>query len=69
MNDTYVDDILTSCNDLTELHLIRSQLVSLLKLGGLTLHKWCSNSELFLNSVPKNQQESLDVHNFQDQTN
>lgn len=45
---TYVDDILCGANSVSELLTIKNELISLLKLGNFSLHKWCSNSTEFM---------------------
>lgn len=61
-NHCYVDDIITGCDNVDELHQIKHELTGLLRLGSLDLHKWCSNNTDFLNSIPETERESLNVH-------
>lgn len=53
--NTYVDDILCGSNQIETLHELKNQLIGLLKEGGFTLHKWCSNHSEVLNDVPADQ--------------
>lgn len=53
--NTYVDDILCGSNNKDTLYELKNQLIGLLKEGGFTLHKWCSNNSEVLNDVPADQ--------------
>lgn len=48
---TYVDDILGTANSLDELKELYIQLTTLLNSANFNLHKWCSNSKHFLQSI------------------
>jgi hypothetical protein len=61
MNNTYVDDVNTGCNDLKQLIETKCQLTDLLKLGGFALHKWCSNNKQLLEDIPKQLQSMSDI--------
>lgn len=62
LNNCYIDDIITGCNNIEQLFSIKNDLTNLLDLGSFKLHKWCSNSELLLNAIPKEERESFEVH-------
>lgn len=55
--DFYMDDVMTGANTLMEVMKLQYQLISLLNLGGFTLHKWCSNHPQLLKYIPKSKQE------------
>lgn len=42
--DLYMDEVLTDSDLLTTAKELQVQLTEILKRGGLTLHKWCSNN-------------------------
>ncbi|XP_063529496.1 uncharacterized protein LOC134740806 isoform X1 [Cydia strobilella] len=48
----YVDDIQCGSNDLNELIQMKKELVDLMKLASLSLHKWCSNNQEILSDIP-----------------
>ncbi|XP_071033022.1 uncharacterized protein [Parasteatoda tepidariorum] len=52
IRDTYMDDILSGGSDFQEFQLLQEQLVDLFKKAGMSLHKWCTNTPKFLNSIP-----------------
>lgn len=61
-SDFYVDDVMTGSNNIFELMQTQSQLIHLLQLGGLTLHKWCSNLPQLLKYRPKKDvRDQLDI--------
>lgn len=62
LNDCYVDDIMTGADSLDMLYSVKNELVNLLHIGGFELHKWCANNKDFLNTIPKERHESLEVH-------
>ncbi|GBN67319.1 hypothetical protein AVEN_205701-1 [Araneus ventricosus] len=53
----YMDDIVSGASDLGTTKELQSQLHSMLKAGGMTLHKWRSNSKELWNSCASNDQE------------
>ncbi|XP_065090848.1 uncharacterized protein LOC135711822 [Ochlerotatus camptorhynchus] len=55
--DFYVDDALSGANSLPEALEAARQLEGLLKRGGFSLHKWCSNSKEFLDHIPNDRLE------------
>lgn len=65
----YVDDILYGCNSEKELFETHRQLTELLKSAGMPLHKWCSNSKVFLNSIASNERGSKYVFRAENNTN
>ncbi|XP_048479524.1 uncharacterized protein LOC125488579 isoform X1 [Plutella xylostella] len=62
-NNTYVDDVLYSHNDLATVCEAKQQLCSLLSLGSFNTHKWSSNNELVLSDIPLEDQhfDSIDL--------
>lgn len=52
LNDTYIDDVVTSVDDELSALDLHSQLVNLLQAGGFSLHKWASNSSRVLQNMP-----------------
>ncbi|CAG9136063.1 unnamed protein product [Plutella xylostella] len=62
-NNTYVDDVLYSHNDLATVREAKQQLCSLLSLGSFNTHKWSSNNELVLSDIPLEDQhfDSIDL--------
>lgn len=62
--DFYMDDVLSGAGSLTEAREIQPELIDVLKRGGMTLHKWCSNhSELKISEETSNND-----YKFQDET-
>lgn len=60
--DFNVDDIMTGSDDLNEALQIQQQLINMLQLGQMELHKWCSNNKLLLANIPAaKRQISLEV--------
>ncbi|XP_062537944.1 uncharacterized protein LOC134206266 [Armigeres subalbatus] len=57
--DFYVDDVLSGADSLAAAIEAADQLRGIMKKGGFSLHKWCSNSKPFLEHIPKDQQEQL----------
>ncbi len=53
----YVDDFLSSTNDLDSAMRLRSELCQLLSCSGMLLRKWRSNSRELLNSIPEDLRE------------
>lgn len=53
LRDIFVDDIVTGHSDLNLAQELKSQLISLLKLGGFELRKWCSNKGELLEDLPQ----------------
>jgi hypothetical protein len=58
LRDFYVDDCISGAETLEEALEIQSQLQDLLKSGGFTLRKWCSNSTELLATIPHELQET-----------
>ncbi|XP_048483697.1 uncharacterized protein LOC125488552 isoform X1 [Plutella xylostella] len=61
--NTYVDDIIYSHNDLNTILSAKDQLCNLLKLGSFHTHKWSTNDERILAGVPSTERqfESLNL--------
>lgn len=60
LNDTYVDDIITGCNSLSEAKTLQANLIALLNQGGFQLRKWASNDPRLLENIPfSDRQNSL----------
>ncbi len=57
----YVDDCLTGADSVDEAKQLYHQLRQLLKLAGMELRKWRSNSQEFLNSIPEELRENSDL--------
>jgi len=57
MKDIFVDDILTGSNTVQEVLLLKSELISLLNLGGFELKKWASNHPDVLKDVFESNKE------------
>ncbi|XP_048243021.1 uncharacterized protein LOC124146421 [Haliotis rufescens] len=53
LNDFYVDDLLKSV-ETTAVHLIQD-ITYFMKMGGFHLHKWISNSEVVMKSIPESE--------------
>jgi len=56
-NSIYVDETFFGSNDITELRVIRDQLIALMKGGGFQLRKWAANSQILLDDSPNNHHE------------
>ncbi|CAG9118488.1 unnamed protein product [Plutella xylostella] len=61
--NTYVDDIIYSHNDLNTILSAKDQLCNLLKLGSFHTHKWSTNDERILEGIPSTERkfESLNL--------
>jgi hypothetical protein len=57
-NDFYVDDLLSGTSTVTEAIKLQQDLPSLLQTAGFTLRKWASNHSKFLDSIPRELQET-----------
>lgn len=58
LNDFYVDDIMTGCDNIDDHAIMLQQpLISLSEAGGFTISKWASNVDALPESVPKAQRE------------
>lgn len=68
-NQCYVDDILHGCESEADLLKAHQQLTDLLKSAGMSLHKWCSNSTGFLNSISSDNHSSKYVIREANHTN
>ncbi|XP_036347466.1 uncharacterized protein LOC118756836, partial [Rhagoletis pomonella] len=53
LNDTYVDDIATGCDNVDELLQLKTELIELLKRANFKLQKWCSNCKPLLETLPR----------------
>ncbi|XP_050313663.1 uncharacterized protein LOC126748451 [Anthonomus grandis grandis] len=51
LSQCYVDDILCGQNSIDDLVALYFELIELCKLGHFNLHKWCSNSSVFLEKI------------------
>jgi DNA mismatch repair ATPase MutS len=54
----YVDDLLSGSNTIEEAIQLRNGITTLLQTAGLTLRKWASNSQQFLDDIPEYSRES-----------
>jgi len=57
VRDCFIDDILVGCENLAAAQALKSELINLLKCGGLELKKWVSNSTELLSDIPEQDQE------------
>ncbi|XP_062713533.1 uncharacterized protein LOC134290411 [Aedes albopictus] len=63
--DFYVDDALSGAETVDELIVRKTQLQELLARGGFQVHKWCSNSDEFLQHIPPEEQEKqVPLHEY-----
>lgn len=56
--DCYVDDVLSGANTLDDALEAQRQLKMMLEKARFPIHKWCSNSEKFLEAIPHEEQET-----------
>ncbi|GBO20704.1 hypothetical protein AVEN_228866-1 [Araneus ventricosus] len=56
LKDFYVDDVLSGADNVSSALKLQQELISLLKAGGMELHKWCANNEMLLGNVPTEDQ-------------
>jgi hypothetical protein len=57
-NDFYVDDLLSGASTIEDAIKVQQELTSPLQTAGLTLRKWASNHSTFLDTIPKELQET-----------
>jgi hypothetical protein len=57
-NDFYVDDLLSGTSTIEDAINMQKEISSLLQTAGLTLRKWASNHSTFLDTIPKELQET-----------
>ena len=57
--DTYVDDIVTGAETLSDALELQSQLLQLTKRGCFQLHKWCANDDRLLEKIPEKDRETI----------
>ena len=57
-NDFYVDDLLSGTSTPEDAIKVQQQISSLLQTAGFTLRKWASNHSAFLDTIPKELQET-----------
>lgn len=62
----YVDDGLTGTNDELTAVKLQKEMDELFKLGGFTLHKWNSNSQIVLNNIPPEMRDNNNAHQISD---
>ncbi|XP_058828585.1 uncharacterized protein LOC131688396 [Topomyia yanbarensis] len=55
--ETYMDDVLSGADSVEEAIEAQRQLKQLLEKGGFPIHKWCSNSQQFLEQIPAEDRE------------
>ncbi|GFT20451.1 integrase catalytic domain-containing protein [Trichonephila clavipes] len=48
LSDTYMDDIVTGCQNIEAAKILKNQLIKMFKTCGMTLHKWNSNNSELL---------------------
>ncbi|GBN47631.1 hypothetical protein AVEN_110405-1 [Araneus ventricosus] len=56
LKDFYVDDALSGADNVSSALKLQQELISLLKAGGMELHKRCANNEMLLENVPTEDQ-------------
>ncbi|XP_058445830.1 uncharacterized protein LOC131426993 [Malaya genurostris] len=60
----YIDDVLTGASSLEKAMEVKNQIVGLLNEGGFDAHKFCSNAESLLATIPEHQREGcVDITN------
>ncbi|XP_055542991.1 uncharacterized protein LOC129728568 [Wyeomyia smithii] len=59
--ETYMDDVLSGADSVEQALEAQNQLKQLLHQGGFPIHKWCSNSQEFLEHIPVDEQEKMDA--------
>ncbi|XP_062704238.1 uncharacterized protein LOC115254876 [Aedes albopictus] len=64
LHDVYIDDALTGGDSIEFIKEAAEQLVHLLERGGFQLHKWCSNSTEFLETIPEELKEKRTALEF-----
>jgi len=57
-NDFYVEDLLSGTSTLENAIKMQQEISSFLKTAGLTLRKWACNNSIFLNTIPKELQNT-----------
>jgi len=57
-NDFYVDDLLSGTSTIEDAIKVQQEISSLLQTAGFTLRKWASNHSTFLDSIPRELQET-----------
>ena len=63
-SDFYIDDFVSGCQNLQSALQLQRELISLLRSGGFTLRKWCSNHPALLEAVPSEMRELKDPFQF-----
>jgi len=66
-NDFYVDDLLSGASTIEEATKMQQELSSLLQTAGLTLGKWASNHSAFLNTIPRELQETQQTFSLENE--
>ena len=66
-NDFYVDDLLSGTSTIEEATKMQQELSSLLQTAGLTLRKWASNHSAFLNTIPREFQETQQTFSLENE--
>ncbi|XP_065078529.1 uncharacterized protein LOC135701618 [Ochlerotatus camptorhynchus] len=65
IEDFYVDDALSGANTLEDAIECQRQLKALLARGGFHIHKWCSNSDEFLEHIPPaDREKKVPLHEY-----
>lgn len=62
--NTYIDDVFCGADSEEFIQELKIQLIKLMKIGNVNLHKWCSNSPESLNDLPYNRKyfEHIDLN-------
>ncbi|KAJ8979676.1 hypothetical protein NQ317_001076 [Molorchus minor] len=61
LNHTYVDDVISGADSISEAIQLRNELIGILKRGSFELHKWCANNPELLQDIPIEQQHFDEV--------
>jgi len=60
-NDFYVDDLLSGTSTIEDALNVQKELSAVLQTAGLTLRKWASNHTTFLDTIPLELQETINI--------
>ncbi|XP_017476923.1 PREDICTED: uncharacterized protein LOC108366940 [Rhagoletis zephyria] len=67
LNDSYVDDITSGTDSITDTIELHQQLSNLSKRGGFNLRKWNSNSNELMNVIPPENRDNADAYKLKDE--
>ncbi|XP_014260909.1 uncharacterized protein LOC106673338 [Cimex lectularius] len=66
LQDFYMDDYLTGCNDFENLKLIQEEVIKILEGAQFSLHQWCANELALLDKIPTTKTETKFIPNEED---